>query len=246
MRKDALRNRQRVIDAARDLFATRGLEATLNEVAHHGGIGVGTVYRRFPTKEALFEAIFEDAIDEVAALADTGLEFDDSWQGFAWFVEQMCSSTATDRGLREIMFGKVGVCNRVDAARTRLVPKIAKLVERAQKDGYLRPGISDTDMPILGMLAGTVSEFAGHVDADLWRRYVAIFLDGLRNRDGQDTLPVDALDSVETEIAMTTREQHPEGYTNMQTSPTLSSQQSVRGGSSIRTGRQENRSTRLG
>jgi len=204
LRKDAVRNRQRVIDAARDLFATRGLEATLNEVAHHGGIGVGTVYRRFPTKEALFEAIFEDAIDEVAALADTGLEFDDSWQGFAWFVEQMCQATATDRGLREVLFSKAGGGNRVDAARTRLVPKIAKLVERAQKDGYLRPGISDTDMPILGLLAGTVSEFAGHVNADLWRRYVAIFLDGLRSSDGQEALPVDALDSVETEIAMTT------------------------------------------
>jgi AcrR family transcriptional regulator len=204
LRKDAVRNRQRVIDAARDLFATRGLDATLNEVAHHGGIGVGTVYRRFPTKEALFEAIFEDAIDEVAALADSGLEFGDSWQGFAWFVEQMCQQTATDRGLREILYGKGGGGNRVDAARTRLVPKIAKLVERAQKDGYLRPGISDTDMPMLGLLAGTVSEFAGHVDADLWRRYVAIFLDGARKRDGQETLPVAALDSEQAAIAMTT------------------------------------------
>ncbi|MBN9634390.1 MAG: TetR/AcrR family transcriptional regulator, partial [Actinobacteria bacterium] len=177
MRKDAVRNRQRVIDAARDLFATRGLSATLNEVAHHGGIGVGTVYRRFPTKDELFEAIFEDAIDEIAAVADTALEFDDSWQGFAWFVEQMCQQTATDRGLREILYSQDCCGNRVDAARTRLVPKMAKLVERAQKDGYLRPGISDSDMPILGLLAGTVSEFAGHVDADLWRRYVAIFLD---------------------------------------------------------------------
>lgn len=204
LRKDAARNRQRVIDAARDLFATQGLDATLNEVAHHGGIGVGTVYRRFPTKEALFDAIFEDAIDEVAALADSGLEFDDSWQGFTWFVEQMCHKTATDRGLREILFGKMGACNRVDAARTRLVPKIASVVERAQNDGHLRSGISDTDLPILGMLAGTVSEFAGHVDADLWRRYVAIFLDGLRRRDAQETLPIDALDSDQMEIVMTT------------------------------------------
>jgi AcrR family transcriptional regulator len=204
LRKDAVRNRQRVIDAARDLFATRGIDATLNDVAHHGGIGVGTVYRRFPTKEALIEAIFEDTIDEIAAIVDTGLEFDDSWQGFAWFVEQMCQQTATDRGLREILYGKAGGGNRVAAARTRLVPKIAKLVERAQKDGYLRPDISDTDMPILGLLAGTVGEFAGHVDPELWRRYTAIFLDGLRNHDGQELLPVDALDSDEAAIAMTT------------------------------------------
>lgn len=209
MRKDAARNRQRVIDAARDLFATRGLDATLNDVAHHGGIGVGTVYRRFPTKEELFEAIFEDAIDEVAALADTGLKFDDSWQGFAWFIEHMCQLTATDRGLREILYGKGGCGNRVDAARTRLVPKIAKLVERTQKDGHLRSGISDTDMPILGLLAGTVSEFAGHVETDLWRRYVAIFLDGLRNHDGQQALPVEALDSEQAATAMTTGQPTP-------------------------------------
>lgn len=116
----------------------------------------------------------------------------------------MCQQTATDRGLREILYGQNGCGNRVDAARTRLVPKIAKLVERAQKDGYLRPGISDSDMPILGLLAGTVSEFAGHVDADLWRRYVAIFLDGLRNREGQDALPIAALDEDQAAIAMTT------------------------------------------
>jgi AcrR family transcriptional regulator len=202
LRKDAVRNRQRVIDAARDLFATQGLSATLNEVAHHGGIGVGTVYRRFPTKEELFEAIFEDAIDELAAVADTALEFDNSWQGFAWFVEQMCQQTATDRGLREILYSEVGCCNRVDAARVRLVPRLAKLVERAQKDGYLRPGISESDMPILGLLAGTLSEFAGHVDADLWRRYMTIFLDGLRARDGQGALPVEALDEDQTAIVM--------------------------------------------
>ncbi|MCX8562828.1 TetR/AcrR family transcriptional regulator [Mycolicibacterium mucogenicum] len=204
LRKDAARNRQRVIDAARDLFATQGLSATLNEVAHHGGIGVGTVYRRFPTKEELFEAIFEDAIDEIAAVADEALEFDDSWQGFAWFTEQMAQQTATDRGLREILYGKGGGGNRVEAARTRLVPKLAKLVERAQKDGHMRPGITESDMPILGLLAGTVSEFAGHVDPELWRRYVAIFLDGLRNRDGQDKLPVEALDEDQAAIAMTT------------------------------------------
>ena len=169
-----------------------------------GGIGVGTVYRRFPTKDELIEAIFEDAIDEIAALADSGLEFDDSWAGFTWFVEQMGQQTATDRGLREILYGQSGCGNRVDAARTRLVPKLAKLVERAQKDGYLRPGITESDMPILGLLAGTVSECAGHVDAGLWRRYVAIFLDGLRARDGQDKLPVEALDEDQAAIAMTT------------------------------------------
>ncbi|PRC43419.1 TetR family transcriptional regulator, partial [Mycobacterium sp. ITM-2017-0098] len=89
LRTDAERNRRRIIEAARDLCATRGLDATLNEVAHHANLGVGTVYRRFPTKEALFEAIFEDGIDQLVALADTALKSEDSWQGLSWWIWQM-------------------------------------------------------------------------------------------------------------------------------------------------------------
>lgn len=204
LRKDAERNRQRVIEAARELFALRGLEATLNDVAHHAGLGVGTVYRRFPTKEELLEAVFEDAINQLTALGESALRHDDSWQGFVWFVEQMCEITATDRGAREIAFCKTYGGRRVDAARVRLVPTIAKLVARAQEDGYLRPELSHSDMPIFGLLAGTVSEFAGHVDAQLWRRYVAILLDGIRHRSDQARLEVDALEHEALEAAMQT------------------------------------------
>jgi AcrR family transcriptional regulator len=202
LRKDAERNRHRVIEAARELFALRGIEATLNDVAHHAGLGVGTVYRRFPTKEELLEAVFEDAINQLTALAESALDHDDSWQGFVWFVERMCELTATDRGAREMAFSKTCGAGRVEAARVRLVPQITKLVERAQKDGYLRPELSPTDMPIFGLLAGTVSEFAGHVDAELWRRYVAILLEGIRARRGQAPLKVGALEEGELEAAM--------------------------------------------
>lgn len=90
LRKDAERNRTRVLEAARDLFASKGLEPNLNDVAHHAGVGVGTVYRRFATKEELLEAIFEDGINQLADLAESALCQPDSWQGFVWYVEQMC------------------------------------------------------------------------------------------------------------------------------------------------------------
>jgi AcrR family transcriptional regulator len=202
LRKDAERNRQRVIEAARELFALRGLEATLNDVAHHAGLGVGTVYRRFPTKEELLEAVFEDAINQLTALAESALRHNDSWQGFVWFVEQMCEVTATDRGAREMAFSRTHGGDQVEAARVRLVPQITKLVERAQQDGYLRPDLSPTDMPIFGLMTGTVSEFAGHVDARLWRRYVAILLDGIRQRGDQTPLTINALEEEELETAM--------------------------------------------
>ena len=114
LRRDAERNRRRIIEAARELCATRGLEATLNEVAHHANLGVGTVYRRFPTKEALFEAIFEDGVDQLVALAETALEAENSWEGFSWFVQQMTDLTATDRGLREVAFSRACCGGRVD------------------------------------------------------------------------------------------------------------------------------------
>ncbi|WP_369807550.1 TetR/AcrR family transcriptional regulator [Mycobacterium sp. 4858] len=202
LRKDAQRNRQRVVEAARDLFASRGLEATLNEVAHHAGVGVGTVYRRFPTKEELVEAIFEDGIDQLTALAESALRDKNSWHGFVWFVEQMCELTVTDRGLREAVFSKTYGGDRVEASRLRMAPVVSKLVERAKDDGYLRADVSPTDMPFLGLMAGTVGEFAAHVEPELWRRYVSMLLEGMRRRRGQQPLAIGALDDEQLDAAM--------------------------------------------
>ncbi|KAA0079476.1 TetR family transcriptional regulator [Mycolicibacterium sp. P9-64] len=202
LRSDAERNRQRVLAAARELFAARGLEPNLNDVAHHANVGVGTVYRRFPTKEDLMEAIFEHGIDQIAALAESALQQEDSWEGFVWFVEHLCELTATDRGLREMVYSKAYGGYRVECARLRLDPPVTRLVERARADGHLRPDIEPSDMPIVSLLAGTVSEWAGHVEPALWRRYVALLLDGMRNHDGQGRLAVSALEDEQMDTAM--------------------------------------------
>jgi len=202
LRKDAERNRQRVLTAARELFAIKGMEATLNDVAHHAGVGVGTVYRRFATKEALVEAIFEEGIAEVVWLAETALQQKNSWDGFVWFIERHCELAATDRGLREMVYSKAYGGDRVDCAREELVPLISKLVDRARSDGYLRADIAHSDTPIIGLLAGTVSEWAGHVDPELWRRYVALLLEGMRYHPDQKPLGTDALDADQMHAAM--------------------------------------------
>lgn len=209
LRKDAERNRQRVIDAARELFAIRGLEATLNDIAHHAGVGVGTVYRRFATKEELLDAVFEDGIDQVVGIAEAAAQQGNSWDAIVWFVEHVCELTATDRGLRQMVYSSAYGGHGVECARLRLSPPISKLVERARDDGYLRRDAESSDMPILSMLAGTVSEWAGHVEPELWRRYVALLLEGLRNRDGQQPLPVGALEDDQMDAAM--RGWHPAG-----------------------------------
>jgi AcrR family transcriptional regulator len=202
LRKDAERNRQRVLEAARELFAIKGMEATLNDVAQHAKVGVGTVYRRFSTKEELVDAVFEDGIEQIVAIAEAALQHDDSWDGFVWFVEHLCELTSTDRGLREMVYSTAYGGYRAECARDRCTPPISKLVERARDDGHLRPDVEPTDMPIVGLLAGTVSEWAGHVEPELWRRYVAIMLDGMRQRKDQNRLDVPALDEDQMEAAM--------------------------------------------
>lgn len=202
LRKDAERNRQRVLQAARELFAVKGMEATLNDVAHHAGVGVGTVYRRFATKEDLVEAIFEDGIAEVVALAEKALQYENSWDGFVWFVERQCELAATDRGLREMIYSRAYGGDRVDCAREELVPLVYRLVERARRDGHLRPDIQHPDTPIIGLLAGTVSEWAGHVEPELWRRYVALLLEGMRNRPDIKPLGVEPLNEGQMHEAM--------------------------------------------
>nr|WP_081845462.1 TetR/AcrR family transcriptional regulator [Mycolicibacterium aromaticivorans] len=192
------------MDAARQLFAERGLKPNLNDVAHRAGLGVGTVYRRFATKDELIEAIFVDGLDQLTALAEEGLRHDDPWEGFVWFVQRMCEITATDRGFREIAVSKVFASARVSAAKERLGPPLAQLVENAQSDGRLWPDFSSTDMPIITLLAGMVSDFAGDVNPDLWRRYVGLLLDGMRCHPSQDPLVVDALGEHGLDAAMGT------------------------------------------
>lgn len=191
-----------MLEAARELFALKGMEATLNDVAAHAGVGVGTVYRRFATKEELVDAVFEDGIEQIVCLAEAALQQADSWDGFVWFVEQLCELTATDRGLREMVYSTAYGGYRVECARERFTPPLSKLVERARNDGYLRPDIEPTDMPIVGLLAGTVSEWAGHVEPELWRRYVALLLEGMRHREAQNHLDVNALNESQMDEAM--------------------------------------------
>ncbi|MFW6186460.1 MAG: TetR/AcrR family transcriptional regulator, partial [Actinomycetota bacterium] len=88
LRKDAARNRERLIAAGRELFAQRGLGATLNDVAHHAGVGVGTAYRRFANKEELIEAIWQQQVDELEAILRAALAAPDPWEGLVLYLER--------------------------------------------------------------------------------------------------------------------------------------------------------------
>jgi AcrR family transcriptional regulator len=203
LRRDAERNRQRILRAAGEVFTTRGLQATLDDVARQAGVGVGTVYRRFPDKESLIDALFEARLDRVVALAQQAAEVPDSWAALAGFLEGAAAELTRDRGLREIfMFATYGR-DRVDLARSRMLPVVTRLVERAQQDGKLRADLRPTDIPLMEFMIATAAEYAGDVRPGIWRRYLAILLDGLRpSREGTSPLPEEALSPAEMVTSM--------------------------------------------
>ena len=133
LRADAARNRERILVAAGEVFAERGLDATLDDIARHAGLGVGTVYRRFPSKEELVEALFEQAVHEVVALAEKAEAMEDSWEGLVWFLEQATEMQAEDLGLRDVVLHSGYGRERVAMARNSIVPAVTRLVERAQR-----------------------------------------------------------------------------------------------------------------
>lgn len=192
LRKDAERNRQRILDAARELFAERGLGVTLNDIAHHGDVGVGTVYRRFPDKALLIDALFEQRLEEIADLFRVALEDPDAWHGLTWLLERLYALQAKDRGLKEILLGAApGSAERITKSRATLHPLAAQLVERAMAAGAVRPDAETQDFGIMGLMVGAVMDAARDVAPDLWRRYLAIMLQGLRAQPAAaEPLPV--------------------------------------------------------
>jgi AcrR family transcriptional regulator len=194
LRKDAELNRQRILRAAAEVFTTRGLQASLDDVARQAGVGVGTVYRRFPDKEALVEALFEERIAELVGLAEEALAAPDSWDGLVQFLRRAGTSLASDRGLRQIlMFADYGR-DRVERGKARMQPVVTALVRRAQRDGKLRADLMPTDFPFIEFMLTSAAEYGAPVKPDIWLRYLTLIIDGLQpSREATTPLPVDAL-----------------------------------------------------
>jgi AcrR family transcriptional regulator len=202
LRKDAERNRQRILAAAGELFAECGLNASLDAVAERAGVGVGTVYRRFPDKEALIDALFEERIDAIVAIAEESLAQDDAWTGFTGFMGRAVTLHGSDRALKEIVFSTAHGHQRVAQARDRIKPLVVELVRRAQASGELRPDFDVTDAPVLQLMLTAVIEYAGDVAPEVWRRYLAVVLDGLRADAARTPMTPAALSDDQLDLVM--------------------------------------------
>src|SRR6476469_791823 len=191
LRADAERNRRRILEAAAEVFARRGLAATLDDIAHEAGVGVGTVYRRFPDKEHLIDALFEARIEELVAVADAGLENPNALAGLVHFLEHGLELQASDRGLKELMHSAGLGAKRVAHARSMIAPRVMQMVARAHESGQLRDDVAGPDMPLITLMIGSIMDATHEVRPEVWRRLLTIVIDGLRARPGAATpMPV--------------------------------------------------------
>jgi AcrR family transcriptional regulator len=179
LRRDAARNRQRILAAARELFAERGLEVGVDQIAARAGVGMGTLYRRFPTKAALIDAIFDARVEEYLRIADRAVEHEDAWEGLRAFLEGAIGLQARDRGLKEILDSRSQSPRGRDVGRSA-GEVIAELLARAQRAGVVRDDITAGDIAMIMWGSGGVADVAARIAPDLWRRYVGLMLDALR------------------------------------------------------------------
>jgi AcrR family transcriptional regulator len=180
LRRDAQRNRDLIVSAARGVFAVDGVDVPVEEIARRAGVGMGTLYRRFPTKEDLIDAVLEDALDEFVLAAEAALAEDDAWSGFTGFLERASELHVQNKGVKDVIATREHGRERVEAVRRRMRPLVARLIQRAQEQGALRPDFRAEDMPLLFWTGARVVEVTATVAPEFWRRHLGLLLDGLR------------------------------------------------------------------
>ena len=178
-RADARRNREKVLEAARERFALHGLETQMDDIAGAAGVGVGTVYRHFPTKEDLLQALADDRFEGLAGAAREALEAGDAWQGFVEFMTYSAQVMAEDRALSEAMDQLPGLC-RSSAERVEMLALTGEVVARAQASGDLRPDLVPEDIPALVCGLGRAVRSKLERPTMSWERFLEIMLAGLR------------------------------------------------------------------
>lgn len=179
LRRDAERNRERILEAAGRLIGERGLDISHDEIAREAHVGVGTVYRRFPTRGQLLDALYEGELEAMVAVAEEAARLDDPWQGLEVFFVRTFEEQAANRGLRELLIGHSGGTELARRAQERIGPVVGEIVARARQAGSLSPAIGATDMAMIPVMINAVMHASRDVDPQLWRRWAAIVLDGM-------------------------------------------------------------------
>jgi AcrR family transcriptional regulator len=180
LRADAERNRRHILEAAAAAFADGGLDVPVAEIARRAGVGPGTLFRRFPTKDDLVIAIVEQRIDDICDLVDAAIVSPDPWAGFGECMQAAVTMQVRDRGVLEAVGERFFGDPRMRALKEKINPKVEAMVRRAQEAGVVRDDIEHQDIPVLIQAAARAGCVMPSCDPELSHRYLAIVLDGLR------------------------------------------------------------------
>ncbi|SMC71717.1 TetR/AcrR family transcriptional regulator [Kibdelosporangium aridum] len=180
LRRDAQHNRDKLIAAAAVVFAERGIEAPLEEIARQAGVSIGTLYNRFPSRAALFDAVFPDRVANSLLFGDQALACEDPWDGFVLFVTKLCELQAADRGLTDLITRRFPDATAVAEACGNGLDKASQVIERAQRAGSLRPDFTFADLVMLTWANARIVAATQDTAPTAWRRHLAFLLDGLR------------------------------------------------------------------
>jgi AcrR family transcriptional regulator len=186
LRSDACRNRDAILAAARAVFARQGLQAPLEDIARQAGVGIATVYRRFPTRERLVAAALLEKVRQYADAAEQARGNPDPWGGFAEFVGRSCALQANDRGLCDLLSMTLPASEEVEQLRATVYRHVTDLAERAKAAGRLRPDFVPEDMLLLLIANAAVVRVSGPDAPRVWQRLVALFLDAFQHTGGDD------------------------------------------------------------
>lgn len=176
------------MDAAARVFAERGAEATLNDIACAAGVGVGTVYRKFPDKEALFDALFDEKIEALVELAEQASKLTDAGVAFRGLLLGVMTKRASDRGLDAILTSPGRGTRFAEELGQRFLPTVDRLVACAIDAGELRADFSGHEVCILGFMVGKVADITRETGSTVWQRYAQMVIDGTRHVQGDAPL----------------------------------------------------------
>ncbi|UUU19870.1 TetR/AcrR family transcriptional regulator [Streptomyces sp. DSM 40750] len=176
LRADAERNRDRILAAARRLYAIEGLGVSMASVAREAGVGKATLSRRFATREELITAVFADRMDAYANAVTAALDDPDPWHAFTGYLHAVCAMQAADRGFADVLTMTFPAAKALEARRTEAYNGFLELISRARDSGHLRDDFTAEDLVILLMANAGVIAATGDAAPDAWRRLVGHML----------------------------------------------------------------------
>jgi AcrR family transcriptional regulator len=181
VRKDVARNRGLLMQSAEALFAERGTDVTLEEVARHAGVGVATAYRHFASKHALVEALLESRTGLFMSVLHECEQIADPREAFEAYLYRICELQASDRGMRQAISATHGI-DKVAEFHERGRPRFERLFDRAKQAGAYRAECEASDFVVAFWMIGKVSDATSRNSPEQWRRQLGFLLDGLRDQ----------------------------------------------------------------